>query len=55
MLSCGRYACSKNDIEEDRGYNQIPVMELYVPQKNWQFAKFGSVTQQITKANESLN
>ncbi|VDK64287.1 unnamed protein product, partial [Onchocerca ochengi] len=42
MLSCGRYACSKNDIEEDRGYNQIPVMELYVPQKNWQFAKFGS-------------
>ncbi|KAM3719952.1 Zinc metalloproteinase nas-1 [Dirofilaria immitis] len=43
MLSCGNYACSKDDIEEDRGYRQVPVMKLYVPQNEWQFATLGSL------------
>ncbi|VDO31457.1 unnamed protein product [Onchocerca flexuosa] len=49
MLSCGRYACSRNEIEEDRGHSQVPVMQLYVPQKNWQFAAFGSLTRKLKK------
>uniref|UniRef100_A0AAF5Q675 Major sperm protein n=1 Tax=Wuchereria bancrofti TaxID=6293 RepID=A0AAF5Q675_WUCBA len=43
MLSCGHYACSRGDIEEDMGYGQVPVMQLYVPQKQWQFATLGSL------------
>ncbi|VDK69661.1 unnamed protein product [Litomosoides sigmodontis] len=50
MLSCGRYACSAVDVEEDRGYEQVPVMKLYVPQNQWQFATRGS----LSRANSSF-
>lgn len=43
MLSCGHYACSRGDIEEDMGHGQVPVMQLYVPQNEWQFATLGSL------------
>ncbi|EJD74313.1 hypothetical protein LOAG_18354 [Loa loa] len=54
MLSCGHYACSQGDIEEDMGHKQVPVMKLYVPQKDWQFATFGSLSFGETK-NPSLD
>uniref|UniRef100_A0A915PPL4 ShKT domain-containing protein n=1 Tax=Setaria digitata TaxID=48799 RepID=A0A915PPL4_9BILA len=55
MLSCGPYVCSPGDIEEDMGHKQIPVMELYVPQKPWKFAVLGSL-KEFEQANSlSLN
>ncbi|KAL3993576.1 ShK domain-like family protein [Acanthocheilonema viteae] len=53
MLSCGHYACSHGDVEEDMGHKQIPVMRLYVPQNEWQFATLGSLTS-FEKANSSI-
>lgn len=54
MLSCGHYACSQGDIEEDMSHKQVPVMNLYVPQKEWQFATLGLLAS-YEKANSSLS